>query len=357
MMISNLYETVTYIADESACRNLKSLLAKCNVDCPNVEYIEKRFSFPKFRIEGLTYLAKLAKVSFLNYKFYKQAPEDADVFYNNNLFFAIMPISFLRKKNNTYVLCHNEMELINKMQSYSVATSLLSRYFRLVFCKFVLSEKLHFILLSPEMVRYFSTFISPKNTPRMYWMDHAYIRPENPENPDFRIRGTHIKIGIPGAITPSRGLNTLKQVLSRLHNNDICIYALSTCSEKIEDKHFVMLNSTGRLLPFEEYNAYVQSMDAMLLLYDTNSYKLTASGAILESIWSEKPVIALRNAYFEYLFTKYGDLGILCNDIETLVKGIDKFNVNSIYKKNVVIAKNSLNPVSVQTQLLKIVNV
>ena len=107
MMISNLYATVTYIADESACRNLKSLLAKCNVDCPNVEYIEKRFSFPKFRIEGLTYLAKLAKVSFLNYKFYKQAPEDADVFYNNNLFFAIMPISFLRKKNNTYVLCHN----------------------------------------------------------------------------------------------------------------------------------------------------------------------------------------------------------------------------------------------------------
>lgn len=216
MMISNLYATVTYIADESACRNLKSLLAKCNVDCPNVEYIEKRFSFPKFRIEGLTYLAKLAKVSFLNYKFYKQAPEDADVFYNNNLFFAIMPISFLRKKNNTYVLCHNEMELINKMQSYSVATSLLSRYFRLVFRKFVLSEKLHFILLSPEMVRYFSTFISPKNTPRMYWMDHAYIRPENPENPDFRIRGTHIKIGIPGAITPSRGLNTLKQVLFSL---------------------------------------------------------------------------------------------------------------------------------------------
>ena len=86
-----------------------------------------------------------------------------------------------------------------------------------------------------------------------------------------------------------------------------------------------------------------------LLLYRTH--------VILESIWSEKPVIALRNAYFEYLFTKYGDLGILCNDIETLVKGIDKFNVNSIYKKNVVIAKNSLNPVSVQTQLLKIVNV
>jgi hypothetical protein len=44
------------------------------------------------------------------------------------------------------------------------------------------------------------------------------------------------------------------------------------------------------------------------MLYDTNGYKLTASGSILEAIWNEKPIIALSNEYFKYLFDKYGEI-------------------------------------------------
>ena len=190
----------------------------------------------------------------------------------------------------------------------------------------------------------------------MFWIDHSYIRPEIKIKPGCMIADKRIKIGIPGAITPSRGLDALKQILSHLENDNICIYALSTCSEIIDNKHFVELNSTNRLLPFEIYNSYVQSMDVMLLLYDTNSYKLTASGAILEAIWNEKPIIALKNAYFEYLFNKFGDLGVLCNDLTSLIQVINKFKANSYFKKNIAVAKKNLYPIAVQSQLLKIIN-
>lgn len=356
MMISNLYKKVTYIADKSACDNLKLLLTKCHFDYSNVHFEEKYIKCHKFRRPGLTYLARLLKVSVMNFVYYNRCEKDEDVFFNNNLFFAIILISiFSKKKNNIYDLCHNEMEFIDKQTSHSLTTDILSLYFRLVFCWMRLSEKFHFILLSPKMVEYFNSFISPKNQKRMFWIDHSYIRPEIKIETDYKISNECIKIGIPGAITPLRGLDTLKQILSHITNDNICIYALSTCSEEINDKHFIMLNSSNKLLPFEKYNAYVQSMDAMLLLYDTNSYKLTASGAILESIWNEKPIIALTNAYFEYLFDKFGTLGVLCNDVKTLIEEIDKFRANSLYRENISSAKNSLYPESVQTQLFKIV--
>ena len=356
MMVSDIYKEVTYIADKSSCENLRSLLTKCNFDYSNIRFVEKNVSHIKCKSPGLTYLIKLIKVSILNFIYYNKCDKDEDVFYNNNLFFAIILISlFSKKRKNIYILCHNEMELIDKKSSSSSVTKILSIYFRFVFCQMGLNKIFHFILLSSDMVNYFNSFISHKNHARIYWIDHSYIRPENKIDAKHQIVDNRIKIGIPGAITSSRGLDVLKQILSHIKNDNICIYALSTCSEKVNDKHFIMLNSTNDLLPFEKYNAYVQSMDAILLLYDTNSYKLTASGAILEAIWNEKPIIALRNSYFEYLFNKYGEFGILCDDIMTLINEINNFNINSLYMRNIIIAKNSLNPASVQTQLSKIV--
>lgn len=40
MMISELYEKVFYIADESSCENLRILLGKCNVKYNNIIFNE-----------------------------------------------------------------------------------------------------------------------------------------------------------------------------------------------------------------------------------------------------------------------------------------------------------------------------
>lgn len=360
MMISELYEKVIYVADKSSCENLRILLDKCNFKYNNITFKEKRFSKIKLKSKGISYLLNILRVSFWNYYYYVKAPSCVDVFYNNNLFFAITLISlFSNKRNNIYDMCHNEMELIDSKSVYSSATSILSKYFRYVFCKIKLNRIFHFILLSPDMVYYFNSLISEKNHSRIFSIDHTYIRAELQYEVKMDNTDKHIRVGIPGAITQQRGGRQLKKILEGIKNDDICIYALSTCSENIENEHFVKLNKDNSLMPFEQYSNYVKSMDMMLLLYDVDSYKLTASGAVLEAIWNEKPVVALSNMYFSYLFNKFGQLGELASDVESLIgilnniHDMDYFDCH--YKVNLKNARNKLLPENTCAQLREII--
>jgi len=360
MMVSELYEDVVYIGEKTSCENLQQLLDKCHFAYDNVKFEKHAFQKIECRNKGLQYLLKILHVSFLDFFYYMSISEDADIFYNNNLFGAILLIQWLSfgKKNRIFDMCHNEMELIDALAPKSRATLFISVIFSIAFKKIHLSKKFHFILLSPKMVKYFCSYIPTKNKGRIFSMDLSYIRPEN--NIDVEnLKNNYFKIGLPGAITPTRGLSILKDILGNIQSDDIFFYGISTISEEIEDPHFEALNKDGKLMPFARYNAYVKSMDALMLLYDINSYKLTASAAILEAIWNEKPIIALKNSYFNYLFETFGEMGVLCDDVGSLILELHRFVLipdKEKYIKNIREAKRMLLPINVKNQLLKIIN-
>ena len=52
----------------------------------------------------------------------------------------------------------------------------------------------------------------------------------------------------------------------------------------------------------------------ILYLYPTSSYKLTASGAILDAIKLKKPIICLNNDYFKYIMQNDA-IGYMANNI------------------------------------------
>jgi hypothetical protein len=61
----------------------------------------------------------------------------------------------------------------------------------------------------------------------------------------------------------------------------------------------------------------LSSLHFVVLPYESGSYTLTASGALLDAIAWEKPVIARKIPIFEAMFEKYGDIGHLFeNDTE-----------------------------------------
>lgn len=360
MMISELYDEVLYIADKSSCANLRSLLHQCRFKIDNIHFQETSFWNIKCKSQALQYLIKILFVSYLNYYYYMKTKKNSDVFYNNNLFGGIFLIQWLSwgKKNKIYDLCHNEMELIDTKVATSCVTTWISLMFVAAFKKCTLSKRFHFILLSPKMVEYFCRFIARKNRERFFSIDHSYIRPENKVN-GLPLQGNFYKVGLPGAINPSRGLFSVKQILQKIGGSNIKIYAISTVSEDIDNPHFELLNKERKLLPFDKYNAFIQSMDALLFIYDTNSYKLTASGAILEAIWNEKLIIALKNAYFDYLFDKFGPMGVLYTDIEQLIKGLQTIQYSKdrgLYLMNVKKAKQALLPKTVKEQMKLIID-
>ena len=359
MMVSKLYESVTYIADVSSCNNMKSLIKQSNLCCDNVTY--KCLLIPNIKIknQGLHYLLHIIQVSWRNFIYYCKTDNKCDVFYNNNIFFAIFLIQFLLpfKRNKIYDICHNEMEMIDKEFKYNLSLFPIVSFLRLSFKYVRLSNRMNFIVLSEDMATYLKTIVCKRNADRIKWIDHCYIRPSVKILKKIETYDG-IKIGIPGAITNKRGLPNLKQLLPMVSQKNVRVYAISMIAEDLKNKNLVILNKERALLPFDVYSSYVNQMDVLLFLYDVNSYKLTASGAILEAIWQGKPVIALSNYYFKYIFDKFGDIGILADDIETLSRKINSMSKSDFveWHNNIARAKHYLHPSNTKHQLLEIIN-
>lgn len=361
MMIAELYEHVTYIADKTSCDNLCRLLDECGFNYSNVDFKEKNFS--RLRDIGhpsIDYLSHLFKISLQKYYYYMKIPKNCDVFYNNNLFFGIFLINFLSfgKEKRCFVMCHNDMEQIQKRKNVGLLGFVVGHFFRWIFRCVALSQRLTFILLSEDMCTYFREFVSHHNQNRIQWIDHCYIRPYVEKTNYTVSRGKKINLGIPGYLSSERGIPQLKILLSKIKNDKLVINSISVVAEEIKDSHFEVLNPSKKPLDFKEYNTLIQEMDAMLFLYPVGSYRLTASGAVLEAIWNEKPIFALENFYFRYLFRRFGAMGKLFPDESSMagyLNGITIEEFNS-FQENLRKAKKSLMPSSVKLQFQKVID-
>ena len=63
----------------------------------------------------------------------------------------------------------------------------------------------------------------------------------------------------------------------------------------------------------DKYTRYLKGIHFVCFPYQGGHYKFSASGALLDSIGWEKPFIAMRLPIFENLFSRFGDIGYLCN--------------------------------------------
>lgn len=358
MMISSLYKKVFYIASISSIENQKKILKLCNVELDNVEYYPQNVGTYRFKPYTLDCFIKAIKVGVKGNKTYRDTPKDVDIFYNNNLHFTMFFNHFFGgNENNVFYLCHAEMELIKTSRDRGYFACFFKYYLWFIFRKLSLRQNCKIILLSQGMADYFKCFISKKNRSRVFGMDHCYIRPVLKGKYD-KIDFNGIKIGIPGSVNKERGIQTLKEIISLLNNPLVKVFAISSVSEKIYSPHYEELNKTGGHLPFDLYSNYIKQMDAYLLLYDLGSYQLSASGALLEAVWNERPIFALKNAYFSYMFEKFGELGYLADSVEELAKVLDSMNIDSLqkYNDNIRGAKEMLLPKNVSKQLKKIIN-
>jgi len=96
-------------------------------------------------------------------------------------------------------------------------------------------------------------------------------------------------------------------------------------------------------------------MDILIFLYPEDKYKLTASGAIFDSIDREKIILSLHNDYFDDLFSRVF-IGYQFDSIELMVeyiKGLSKEKLPIIDYKNV---KNKLSPESEAKEFSRIIN-
>lgn len=99
----------------------------------------------------------------------------------------------------------------------------------------------------------------------------------------------------------------------------------------------------------KELEEKIMKSNYLIYFYANDNYKLISSGAFFDAIKYEKPIIALKNEFFEHYFKIGGNIGFLCSDLdemEKIIKKLAESDYKKIYnqqKNNIKLLKDKLN--------------
>lgn len=98
-----------------------------------------------------------------------------------------------------------------------------------------------------------------------------------------------------------------------------------------------------------EFETKILMLDFVLFFYNSDSYKYTASGAFFDCVKYEIPFIAIKNDFFNYYQEKYGPIGYLEDDYESLENRIVLIlnTSNEDINKEINVFKNNLRTMKV----------
>lgn len=139
------------------------------------------------------------------------------------------------------------------------------------------------------------------------------------------------KIGTIGSGSISKGSHKLFEIEKVLNEGDISnvfLYHVGSYTDVAVPEHTQVTICGGgtEKLNAEDFEKNIKALDIILFLFGSDTYKLTASGALADAIRFSKPVIAIKNDYFSWVFEQCGNLGFLGKDLEDVVSYILKLS-------------------------------
>jgi hypothetical protein len=142
----------------------------------------------------------------------------------------------------------------------------------------------------------------------------------------------------------------------------MCIGGIVDDTIRSESLHKISMPFMGKHIPNDEYNKLCSLATYAVFPYSKNAYKLYPSGAVFDAFVHQKPVICMRNSYFEHLFESLGDIGYLCENSEEMastIKSIINEFPHERYQKqcrNIEMGIKNYDPVYLKNILKSIVN-
>lgn len=121
------------------------------------------------------------------------------------------------------------------------------------------------------------------------------------------------------------------------------------CTEVFENfnkkmlQHFSIGSEQNVRLSTEEYREQLNMLDYVVLPYEKEHYKLTCSGAALDSLFAIKPIVGLNTSHLSELFDIVGDIGYLCDSPEELLETIRTLTANPQPEKYAAQCRNLFN--------------
>ena len=355
---SNIYSNVIYIVGKSAYENMQKLSTQNKIEFSNVTFKSKwvvELAHP------LGALLRMLVGFFIFLKEYFMLKKGETIFYNYNNPFALPFIALLNRffKKNIIIIFHGELEFfITSIPFYKL--HYIYRVFNYLSFKYLLKNSNIRILLLGDSIKNNLLEIFPQVANQIISINHPYIFSGESSN-SIKLN-EQLTIGTVGLLIPEKGLYKLfdisKALEKEIEGNQLKIKVIGKVPSFVNKENYNEITwMPNEYIPRDIFDKEIETLDFILFLYPTNSYKLIASGALLDAISKEKPIIALHNSYFEECFAQH-KVGYLCESVEEIIKTIrhlittENQTLYEQYVNNIKLLKNKFT-IEYNTQLLK----
>jgi len=211
---------------------------------------------------------------------------------------------------------------------------------------FTFSKKIYYLVLGPSIEKILCEIL-PKIKTNVGSINHPY---QFNSNEIGYTSNTTISFGSIGVGTQKKGILNFYNLINEISELNTVYSPKFTLigyipKQKIFSKkpNNLILPSNNRPLSRIDFNTHIKIIDYSIYYYSKNSYQLTASGALFDAISYLKPIIAIRNPFFEYYFDLMGDIGYLCENDDELKNIIIDILNNGNFDRYIIQQKNLLN--------------
>jgi hypothetical protein len=359
-----IFNNIFYYSCKSTKNCVNGILKRADIEKDKIEF---RNIFVVENENKYLLIFRYFISAIINIFYLIKVPKNTLIIYCYNNIFALPALNGLNKilGKKIVIICHGELEFLNEDWIESLGP--LAKIIRKNVISFfwgknvTIAKKLIFIVLGESILSNLKSILSSNIIKSIYAIDHPFVfdKCNYTSKPQNKLR-----LGTVGVVSKTKNINQFIYIarlfLPEVKAEKISFSVAGTVyykKEELLDAYIDIPDWHGGFMDRAALGRRIQSLDYILFFYHSKMYKYLASGAVLDAINAEKPILALRNDYFEYLFSRFGPFGYLVDsidDMEKLIreiitgKKIELFNFKDI--------KENLSPLAVSCQLRVVLN-
>lgn len=348
VMFSHLYDRVDYYASYSSIYNVKKIIGTlpANIYIHSIYIVNTQKHFGKIRRFLKQIQATLLNVYFIRYVNYND-----DIVINYMTAISLYPINIITNycKRRVLIVCHSDIQEVLGKHKVSY---LFKKSIRMLTNRNVkIASSLWFAVLSESILINVKGIVSNQVKEKLVFFDHTAIFQYSDKIEEDK-HNSILKLGYIGELRQSKGADTFLTLAKKFRHNPHVEFRIigSTKGKRVilEEAGVIIPNGVGDdFISRELMYSLIKELDYVIYCFPPEDYKYTASGSIFDAIDCERPIIAIKNDYFDGLFNSYGHFGFLAQNEKEIAQIIASLLKNpNMIKWDIKAIKQSLSPLN-----------
>lgn len=334
LMCAKIFPEVKYLSGKTASRNNRKLSALYAPNTANVTFKTKHVCEKDSKAGA--FIRTIVGFFITIYEYIFSKPRQVIIYnYTNPLSMpVILLLNFVLRKKIIFTM-HGELEL----QYQHIPLTRPAGWYKqchTLSLKYLLRHNTASVLVLGDSIKDNLIKLFPQISQQIISINHPYFI----EKQEYTVHpiSVPLKIGTVGVMKKEKGSDYLialsKRLEKEIKENKVILYSIGR-TEGVDITQQLNIQWIGHKkgLSRDDFETHIKNLDFILYLYPTDSYKLTASGAIMDAIKLQKPIISLNNDYFNGLF-KENPIGYTFDTLEDIVTCIHQLLLKENFTLN-----------------------